>query len=41
VRNSEPAAAAQLVRHSDRITDRTFEVIFLEPEVQTYAFTFG
>ena len=31
----------QLVRQGGRIADRTFEITFLEPGVQTYAFTFG
>jgi thiol-disulfide isomerase/thioredoxin len=31
----------QLIRQPGRITDRTFEVAFFEPEVQAYAFTFG
>jgi hypothetical protein len=31
----------QLVRQSDQISDRTFEIQFLDPGVQAYAFTFG
>jgi hypothetical protein len=31
----------QLVRQSDAISDRTFEIRFLDPGVQAYAFTFG
>ncbi len=31
----------QLVRQSKGITDRTFEIQFLDPGVQAYAFTFG
>jgi thiol-disulfide isomerase/thioredoxin len=31
----------QLVRQPGPITDRTFEITFLDPEVQVYAFTFG
>jgi thiol-disulfide isomerase/thioredoxin len=31
----------QLVRQPGRITDRTFEITFLHPDVQVYAFTFG
>jgi hypothetical protein len=31
----------QLVRQPGPITDRTFEITFLDPKVQTYAFTFG
>ena len=31
----------QLVRQSGPITDRTFEIEFLDPGVQAYAFTFG
>jgi|ERR1700722_6824042 hypothetical protein len=31
----------QLVRQSDAITDRTFEIRFLNPGVQAFAFTFG
>jgi len=31
----------QLVRQSGAITDRTFEIQFLDPGVQAYAFTFG
>jgi thiol-disulfide isomerase/thioredoxin len=31
----------QLVRQPGPVTDRTFEVIFLDPGVQAYAFTFG
>jgi thiol-disulfide isomerase/thioredoxin len=31
----------QLIRQPGHITDRTFEIAFLDPEVQAYAFTFG
>jgi len=31
----------ELVRQPGPITDRTFEITFLDPEVQAYAFTFG
>jgi hypothetical protein len=31
----------QLIRQPGPVTDRTFEVIFLDPGVQAYAFTFG
>jgi thiol-disulfide isomerase/thioredoxin len=31
----------QLVRSSGAVTDRTFEIRFLDPGVQAYAFTFG
>ena len=31
----------QLVRQRDQITDRTFEITFLDPHVEVYAFTFG
>jgi cytochrome c biogenesis protein CcdA/thiol-disulfide isomerase/thioredoxin len=31
----------QLIRQSGSITDRTFEIEFLDPGVQAYAFTFG
>ena len=31
----------QLLRQPGPITDRTFEITFLDPEVQAYAFTFG
>jgi thiol-disulfide isomerase/thioredoxin len=31
----------QLIRHPGRITDRTFEITFLDPGAQAYAFTFG
>jgi thiol-disulfide isomerase/thioredoxin len=31
----------QLIRQPSPITDRTFEITFLDPEVQAYAFTFG
>jgi Thioredoxin like C-terminal domain len=37
---SEPTLA-ELVRQPGPITDRTFEVTFLDPGVQAYAFTFG
>jgi thioredoxin family protein len=31
----------QLVRQSGKIADHTFEIRFLDPGVQAYAFTFG
>jgi hypothetical protein len=31
----------QLIRQSDGVTDRTFEIQFLDPGVRAYAFTFG
>jgi hypothetical protein len=31
----------QLIRQRDLIEDRTFEVEFLDPGVQAFAFTFG
>jgi thiol-disulfide isomerase/thioredoxin len=31
----------QLIRQPGRITDRTFEITFLDPGAQVYAFTFG
>jgi Thioredoxin like C-terminal domain len=31
----------QLIRQPGRITGRTFEITFLDPGVQAYAFTFG
>jgi hypothetical protein len=31
----------QLVRQPGPIHDRTFEITFLDPEVEAYAFTFG
>jgi hypothetical protein len=31
----------QLVREQGAITDRTFEITFLEPGVEAYCFTFG
>jgi hypothetical protein len=31
----------QLVRQKGAISDRTFEIQFLDPDVQAYAFTFG
>ncbi len=31
----------QLIRQPGRVTDRTFEITFLDPGVQVYAFTFG
>jgi Thioredoxin like C-terminal domain len=31
----------QLVRQSGRVADRNFEITFLEPGAQAYAFTFG
>ena len=31
----------QLIRQPGPITDRTFEIVFLDPGVQAYAFTFG
>jgi thiol-disulfide isomerase/thioredoxin len=31
----------QLIRQPERITDRTFEIAFLDPGAEAYAFTFG
>jgi hypothetical protein len=31
----------QLIRQPGRVTDRTFEITFLEPGIEAYAFTFG
>jgi len=31
----------QLIRQRDRVTERTFEITFLDPGVAAYAFTFG
>ena len=31
----------QLIRQPGPITERTFEITFLDPGVQAYAFTFG
>ena len=31
----------QLVRQPGPVTERTFEITFLDPGVQAYAFTFG
>jgi thiol-disulfide isomerase/thioredoxin len=31
----------QLIRQPERITDRTFEITFLDPGAEAYAFTFG
>jgi hypothetical protein len=31
----------QLIRQNGAITDRTFQIEFLDPGVQAYAFTFG
>ena len=31
----------QLIRQSGPITDRTFEITFLDPGAQAYVFTFG
>jgi hypothetical protein len=31
----------QLIRQPGRVDDRTFEIEFLEPGAQVYAFTFG
>ena len=31
----------QLVRPNGAVSDRTFEIEFLDPGVQAYAFTFG
>ena len=31
----------QLIRQPGRITDHTFEITFLDPGAQAYAFTFG
>ena len=33
--------ANQLVRQPGLVTDHTFEITFLDPGVQAYAFTFG
>lgn len=31
----------QLLRQRGRVTERTFELTFLDPGVQAYVFTFG
>jgi hypothetical protein len=31
----------QLIRQTDRIEDRTFQIEFLDPAVKAFAFTFG
>ena len=31
----------QLIRQRDRIAEHTFEITFLDPGVEAYAFTFG
>jgi hypothetical protein len=31
----------QLIRQHGRVTERTFEMTFLDPGVQTFSFTFG
>ena len=31
----------QLVRQAGPVVDRTFEIEFLDPDVQAFAFTFG
>ena len=31
----------QLIRHRGNVTERTFEIAFLDPGVEVYAFTFG
>ena len=31
----------QLIRQHGPVTDRTFEITFLDPDVQVHAFTFG
>ena len=31
----------QLIRQPGPVTDRTFEITFLDPGAQVYAFTFG
>jgi hypothetical protein len=31
----------QLIRQPDPVGERTFEITFLDPGVQAYAFTFG
>ena len=31
----------QLIRQPGSITDRTFEITFLDPDIQAYSFTFG
>jgi thioredoxin family protein len=30
-----------LIRHNGPIADRAFEIQFLDPDIQAYAFTFG
>jgi hypothetical protein len=31
----------QLIRQRDHVSERTFEIAFLDPGVEVYAFTFG
>jgi hypothetical protein len=31
----------QLIRQPAPIADRTFEITFLDPDIQAYSFTFG
>jgi Thioredoxin like C-terminal domain len=31
----------QLIRQAGAITDRAFEITFLDPDAQAYVFTFG
>ena len=31
----------QLIRQPEQITDRTFEITFLDPGVEAFVFTFG
>ena len=33
--------ARELIRQPGNVVDRTFEVTFLDPDVQAYVFTFG
>ena len=35
------AGVHQLIRQPGPVTERTFQVTFLDPDVQAYAFTFG
>jgi hypothetical protein len=39
--SSPTRGATQLVRQPGPISDRTFQISFLDPGVQAYAFTFG
>jgi Thioredoxin like C-terminal domain len=34
-------ASLTLVREQGSITDRTFEITFLAPDIEAYVFTFG